>query len=165
MTPGERSRQSGRILKRLFEHPRFFEARSVLFYVAQGREVETRPILEEARKKGKRVYVPRIDPRDKRIQMIEIQDFKELQPGSYGILEPPYEAKRRGDPKAVDLLVVPGVAFDREGRRLGRGEGYFDRLLREAGQAYKIGFAFREQIVERVPSEIHDVQVDEVLIG
>lgn len=107
--------------------------------------------------------MPRLDLQAKRLQMIEIKAWNGLKPGAYGILEPAFNPKRLGDPEKLDLAVVPGAAFDRDGGRLGRGEGYFDRFLKEAGRAYKIGLAFKFQLVEKVPSEAHDVRVDEVL--
>lgn len=97
--------------------------------------------------------------------MIEVVDTKELMPGSYGILEPPFDQKRVGPPENLDLVVIPGIGFDHEGGRLGRGEGYFDRFLREAKKAYKIGLAFRCQVVERIPQTVDDVTLDEILIG
>ena len=163
LTPGERFRQSGRILKQLFQHPRFLNARSVLFYLAREEEVETRPLLDEILREQKKAYVPRLDLKAKQLQMIEIRGWSELKPGAYGILEPAFDPERVGNPAALDLAIVPGMAFDREGGRLGRGEGYFDRFLQEAGRAYKIGLAFKFQLVEEVPCEAHDVRVDEVL--
>lgn len=163
--PAEREEQSRKILKQLFDHPRFQKAGSVFFYVAQRWEVETRPILDKVQERGKRAFVPRIDPTKKLIQMIEIRSLDELCPGSYGILEPSHDIKRLGDPKSLDLAVIPGVGFDRQGGRLGRGEGYFDRFLSEALRTYKIGLAFECQVVEHIPREAHDARVDEVLIG
>lgn len=165
LNPAERSRQSGEILKRLFRHPKFLGARSLLAYVALPSEVETRPLVEEAERQGKKVYVPRVDSARKRMAMIELVNFKELHPGPHGILEPAYDPSWVGRPQDLDLVVVPGFGFDREGGRVGRGEGYFDRFLAEAKRAYKIGLAFECQIVERVPREANDMTVDEVLIG
>lgn len=119
--------------------------------------------MEESWRKGKKVFVPRIDPGLKRMRMVQIENLESLKPGRYGILEPAPGSGRPGDPGDLDLAVVPGMAFDREGGRLGRGKGYFDRFLQEAGRAYKIGLAFKFQLVEKVPCEAHDVRVDEVL--
>ena len=70
-----------------------------------------------------------------------------------------------GKPEELELVIVPGLGFDREGGRIGRGEGYFDRFLAEAKRAYKIGLAFECQMVERVPCESSDVILDEILVG
>ena len=163
--PKERSRRSGEILKKLFSHPKFSAARSLLTYLAVKSEVETDPILGEARRHGKRVYIPCLDSKKKQILAIEVTGKEKLEPNRYGILEPPFEAKRVGDPKNLDLVIVPGLGFDAQGGRLGRGEGYFDRFLAEAKRAYKMGLAFECQIIDRIPRESHDVVMDEVLIG
>jgi 5-formyltetrahydrofolate cyclo-ligase len=163
--PAERLRESGEILKQLLNHPRFLAARNLMAYVALESEVETRPFLQESRRTGKRIYVPRIDPEKKQMALIEMMDLKDLKPGPYGILEPPFNEGLVGKPEDLDLVVVPGIGFDREGGRLGRGEGYFDRFLQETKRAYKIGLAFRCQVVERIPREANDVVVDEVLIA
>lgn len=165
LTPKERENRSQEILGRLFRHPKFLEARSLLTYLAVGFEVETRPILAEARRRGKRVYIPRLDSQKKRMWMIEVTGREKLKPNRYGILEPPFNSKRVGNPKELDLAIIPGLGFDREGGRIGRGEGYFDRFLAEARKACKIGLAFECQIVERIPREPHDVGVDEVIVG
>lgn len=162
----ERRRQSGEILERLMAHPRFKSARMVLAYAATDGEVETRPFLEEALRQGKKVYLPRvIDPARKEFAAIEIKSPDELAPGSYGILEPPIDPERIGRPEDLDLIVVPGIGFDRTGGRLGRGEGYFDRFLAKAKRAYKMGLAYECQMVDQVPRETNDIRVDEVLTG
>lgn len=92
-------------------------------------------------------------------------DTKELTPGSYGILEPPFDPERIGQPEDLDLVIVPGIGFDLKGGRLGRGEGYFDRFLGEVAKAYKIGLAFECQIVEKIPRGLEDICINEVLTG
>lgn len=165
LNPGERLAHSQKIVDKLCRHPCFSKAVALLAYVALPPEVETRPFLEQALKAKKRVFVPRVDPNQKRIWMMELLDLKHLKPGSYGILEPPFDSKRAGNPRDLELAVVPGLGFDPEGGRLGRGAGYFDRFLKEAVKAYKIGLAFECQIVEKIPCGPDDVKMDEVLIG
>jgi len=165
LSSAERARRSQMILEKLSSHPRFLEARSVLIYVAFQAEVETRPLLEEARRCGKRVFLPRIDSKRGLIQAIEVEGREELEPNEYGVLEPPFDSTRLEKPRNLDLIVVPGLGFDRRGGRLGRGKGYFDRFLREAKQAYKIGLAFDCQMVEKIPRASHDVKIHEVLTG
>ena len=106
-----------------------------------------------------------MDPKKRRIDMIEAKHFEELQPGAFGVLEPPFDKYRVGEPEALNLVIVPGLGFDREGGRLGRGGGYFDRFLEKAAGAYKIGLAFECQMVDRIPREGNDILMDEVLIG
>ena len=165
LEPQERTRQSEKVSKELLGHPRFSKAQSILVYVAMEHEIETRPLLEEAWRRGKKVFVPRLDPREKRIQTVGLFDLKELKPGSYGILEPSLNRNRLGKAEELDLAIVPGLGFDRGGGRLGHGLGYFDCFLSEARKAYKIGLAFECQIVKEIPRDAHDVVMNEVLIG
>jgi len=99
---------------------------------------------------------------------MEIKEIKtwdgQLQKGAYGILEPREEGSVSVAPEEVDLAVVPAVAFDREGHRLGRGKGYYDRLLaRLRPEVPRIGLAFKEQLLERLPRRSHDQPVHAVL--
>lgn len=165
LKPEERSRRSLAILKRLQDHPQFLKAHTLLTYVAFGSEVQTRPFLEEALRLKKKVYAPHLEAKENRMTIVELRNLEELNPGVHGILEPPSDSRRVGKAEELDLVIVPGLGFDRRGGRLGRGGGYFDRFLREAKSAYKIGLAFECQVVERIPREENDVLVDEVLIG
>ena len=84
-----------------------------------------------------------------------------LQPGAYGIMEPVGE--RFTDYATIDIAVVPGMAFDAQGHRLGRGKGYYDRFLAKVPDVYKIGLCFSWQMVDEVPSEANDIMMDEVV--
>ena len=161
----EGRRKSERIQAKLLRHPQFKGSRSVLVYVASESEVQTDSILERAKEKGKRIYLPRIDSEKEILQMIEMREGETLRPNPYGILEPPFERSRLGDPLSLDLAIVPGLGFNAKGFRLGRGKGYFDKFLSQAKQAYKIGLAFECQIMEEIPHEESDVVLDEILIG
>lgn len=116
-------------------------------------------------KRGKKLYVPAVDPLKKEIRPLVLKIMGELKPGPYGILEPPFRAERVGVPAKLDLVLVPGLGFDSQGARLGRGEGYFDRFLKQASNAYKIGLAFKCQRVGKIPSEAQDVLMDEIIFG
>ena len=87
--------------------------------------------------------------------------MQDLQAGAFGILEP--TGKLFTDYKKIDVAVVPGMAFDKEGRRLGRGKGYYDRFLRLLPNTYKIGICFSWQLVDHVPTDEHDILMDQVL--
>lgn len=161
----EKREQNERIIQQFVRHPRFLEAKFLMTYLALPTEVETRPILREAWNRGIRTCVPRLAPSENRIQAVEIKSEGELKPGRFGILEPFLMSHQPVALELLDLIVVPGLAFDRKGGRLGRGGGHFDRFLAQVGQAYKLGLAFNCQIVERVPQGNTDVALDEVLIG
>ena len=86
---------------------------------------------------------------------------EDLATGAYGIKEP--TGKLFTDYTTIDFIAVPGVAFDRNGNRLGRGKGYYDRLLPRIPQAYKVGICFKFQIVEEIPAEPFDIRMDEII--
>ncbi len=142
------------------------KARSLLCYVAADGEVETRPLLAQALLDGKRVAVPVIVKRHKKLIAAEIRDVeKDLNfQGPFGIPEPKVSARRRVGAGTLDLILVPGVAFDRQGRRLGRGGGYFDRFLSEVPAAIpRVGLAFHFQLLKKIPWEIHDQPVRRII--
>lgn len=165
LSSSEKREASRRILGRLFEHPRFQKAAFLLSFVGRPDEVNTLPLLEKALERGKKLYVPAVDPLKKEIRLLMLKSINELKPGPFGILEPPFRAERVGVPEKLDLVLVPGLGFDSQGTRLGRGEGYFDRFLKQASNAYKIGLAFECQRVGKIPSEAQDVPMDEIIFG
>ena len=108
------------------------------------------------------MYIPLVEKDE--IIPVEIENIDELEPGYKGILEPKRskDKKRLEDPSKLDLVVVPGVGFTKNGLRLGMGGGHFDRFLSKT-DLKKIGLAFKEQVVDNIPSEPHDVKMDFVL--
>jgi 5-formyltetrahydrofolate cyclo-ligase len=148
------------IRRRFLALPEYVEAATVMLYLDQGPEVRTRPLVPAAWKDGKRVVVPYCA--GDRLELFRLDDLDELFPGAHAILEPKAPLRSRADRKAqvaeLDLILVPGVAFDRQGGRLGQGKGYYDRLLCHVrpGTAL-IGLAFECQLVPRVPMLPHDV--------
>ena len=116
---------------------------------------------------GKRVVVPRVLPGPGALELREIRSpARDLAKGAFGVLEPRVESTRAVPPGEVDCAVVPGMAFDREGRRLGRGGGYFDRLLaRLAPGVARVGLAFRCQVLDELPIADHDEPVHRVLFS
>ncbi|MDP7322999.1 MAG: 5-formyltetrahydrofolate cyclo-ligase, partial [Candidatus Woesearchaeota archaeon] len=95
------------------------------------------------------------------LQLSEIKNFNELEPKTWGILEPKDEFIRKFDIENVDLVIIPGIVFDQNGHRIGYGYGYYDRFLKKLDKnVVKIGFGFEFQIVDKIPEEKHDVPVD-----
>lgn len=138
------------------------EARAILFYAPIPGELDLTPLLEEALAAGKTVALPGFVSELAAYDAFVISDLKrDCLPGKFGVLEP-----LRSGPafplNRLDLALTPGLAFDLSGRRLGRGRGYYDRLLARAGGA-KCGVAFDPQIVPRVPAEAHDVRMNFIL--
>jgi len=151
---------SRRIQDRFFVLPEYERARMVLFYLHIRSEVRTCGAVAAALETEKHVVVPYCVA--DRLELFHLTSFDELAPGTLGILEPAMALRR--DPRKrvtadqLDLIMVPGVAFDRRGGRLGYGGGYFDGLLcRTRPDARRIAVAFQCQIVDEVPMLRHDV--------
>ncbi len=137
-----------------------------MFYVDVRDEVRTRQALPEALKSGKRIVVPYCV--DGELELFWLEDMNELELGMYRILEPKAElrdvASKNLQPEDLDLVMVPGVAFDREGGRTGHGKGYYDKLLQHARiDAPLIALSFECQLFEKIPAEDHDIYMDKVV--
>lgn len=153
------------IANRLFGLKEFQHAKAIMSYVDFRNEVSTEAIITAALSLGKRVFVPVCEPEGLRLIPSEIKEFPDdLVPGTWGILEPRPDAFRPVDPMEIDLVLVPGVAFDRLGNRLGYGAGYYDRFLPRLREGTPlIALAFALQVRDEVYSEAHDCPVDMVI--
>jgi len=145
--------------------PEFAKASCIALFASLPDEIDTRPLFERARAQGRRCLLPRLVAGSRRLEFAEARRWEDLAPGEYGALAP--AASRPAVALAAAALVlVPGLAFDRSGRRLGRGAGHYDRALAEcaAGAAVPVcwGVAYAAQVVDRVPTEAHDRGVDAV---
>ena len=131
----------------------FREATDIYCYIDFGGEVGTRPLIQEAWKLGKSVWVPRVHAET--MDFYEITSFDQLKPGSYGILEP-----EEGIPAIAEdgLMIMPGVAFDAKRNRVGYGGGYYDRYLEAHPHLHTIALAFDMQVLYEVPSEELDIK-------
>ena len=132
-----------------------------MLFASIAGEISTRPVLDCARAAGRRLLWPRVNPQGE-LEFAACPGWEALRPGRYGVLEPP--AELAAEPLGPDVLVlVPGLAFDRTGGRLGRGGGHYDRALarRRGARSFGTGFAF--QVVEELPLEPWDARVDALL--
>ncbi len=156
--------KSQEIARQLLDSPELASARTIHFYLATAAEVQTEEMIRGALRMKKRVVVPVVEPETNSLVLSEWIDLRpsQLQPGPYGILEPQPQYRKRVDPEEVDLWVIPGVAFDTTGNRLGFGGGYYDRLL-SGTRGKKIGVAFEFQIIDRLPVEPTDHPVDLII--
>ena len=139
-------------------------ARTLLVYVSKSPELSTHELIQWLLvQPERRVCVPAFEKKRQRYIASWLRDFEhDLEVGRFGILEPKAEAERPVDWADIEVAIVPVLAFDKRGHRLGRGGGHFDEILTKvAGK--KIGLAFDCQIVESVPTEPHDVSVDIVV--
>ena len=163
-SPQERERKSRLIQEKLFGLDAFRNARTVCFFVGMDQEVHTVPMIESALLMGKRVLVPRTNLEKKELKWFDLRDVRtELSLGTLGILEPALTAKA-AQASVADCVVVPGLAFDRGKRRLGRGAGFYDRFLALLPpHVFKVGLAFSFQVFPEIPHEAHDRALNEVL--
>ena len=148
--------QSEKILSKLEQHPDFVNAHSVMLYSALPDEVQTQAFLEKWHLK-KQIILPTVVGDD--IIPVEFGKDTTFAVGDFNILEPQNEPYTGG----FDLIVVPGVAFDRQGNRIGRGKGYYDRFLCQHLDVKRIGICFDFQLVDEVPAEPFDIRMDEVI--
>ncbi len=160
MTDDQRADQSASVARRVIALEEFRAADPIFLYVAIGLEVATAAVAEAAWQAGKTVLVPRVDWTRRQMDAIPCRSLSEgLVEGRYGLLEP-----AEGEPVApetIELILVPGLAFDRRGRRLGRGGGFYDRFLAQPGcTARRLGVAYHQQLTEAIPTDAHDQPVD-----
>ena len=148
-------------MKKLEGNEHFVHARTVLLYYSLNDEVCTHEFIDKWCK-SKQIVLPKVQGNE--LTLHPYSDIDSLQKGAYGILEPCSESLHKD--YAIDLAIIPGVAFDKEGHRLGRGKGYYDRLFAQPRmqQVYKIGLAFPFQILHEVVSDSHDIKMDEVIL-
>lgn len=138
------------------------EAQTIMAYYSLPDEVNTHALIDELVAEGKTVLLPKVTGADT-MELRRYTGRADLQEGAYHILEPVGEPFT--DLSAIDLILVPGLAFDAAGHRLGRGRGYYDRFLHSKNRPYyvKIGVCFDFQKVDEVPVDAHDIAMDKVV--
>lgn len=159
MAPDKRARDSSDICENLRIHPVWAQSRRVMCFVPLGSEPDVYPLIRFGLAAGKQLSLPRHDPRTDTYTAATIRDLDiDIERGPHGAGQP-----TRSCPGIsliqLDLIVVPGLAFSTGGDRLGRGQGYYDRIL-AGSTGTRCGVAFTEQIVDTLPHEAHDVRVD-----
>lgn len=160
-TKEENRKKSKEIKEKLFGLNEYREAKTVLFYVSYDSEVFTHEMIKEALNE-KKVVVPISNKKDCSLTLSELKDWDDLEESSYGILEPKKEKIKEISIDEIDIIIVPGVAFDKFGNRLGHGKGYYDRLLKNANTTI-IALAFEFQTIEKIPTDEHDKPVDMII--
>ena len=143
--------------------PKYRAADTVLFFLSMADEPQTAALIEDAWRAGKKVAVPLMGEVYGVMEAAVLDGWDGLVTGRLGLKMPDPAKTRRIAPDDIGLVVVPGVAFDRTGRRLGMGAGYYDRFLPQASSACLMGLAWSAQIVPEVPAEEHDVRMDYLL--
>jgi 5-formyltetrahydrofolate cyclo-ligase len=162
------SSSSEEITKILIGTDAFKAAKTIMCYLSFGAEVDTNMIIDQCQKVGKTILLPLIIKKDNGTSYMEasqlIDPKSDLAPGTMGILEPVSDSIRIRDPRTIDLIIVPGLAFDKNGNRLGYGAGYYDYFLeriREDCNQFALTFSF--QLIEDIPTQKHDKQIKNII--
>lgn len=155
------------IVEKFLDLPEYSGALTVMFYVDVRTEVKTREFLPLALLHGKKIVVPYCRP-DGHLELFWLESMDELSVGMYKILEPKAELRelpsKKVSPEELDLVMVPGVAFDRTGARMGHGFGYYDKLLEHTPLTTPlVALAFECQLFDEIPTASHDIFMDKVI--
>ncbi|WP_053070402.1 5-formyltetrahydrofolate cyclo-ligase [Alkalihalobacillus pseudalcaliphilus] len=153
---------SHQIQELFFSIEAFKEARTIALTVSIQNEVDTYELIKKCWELGKVVVLPRSDFKTKRLTFFQVQTFEQLEETKWGLKEPKNEDKWKVSKEQIDLVVVPGLAFNRLGARLGYGGGFYDRFL-ENENFVKVALAFSFQVLTSIPTEEHDQMVDIVI--
>ncbi|MBI5159617.1 5-formyltetrahydrofolate cyclo-ligase [Candidatus Micrarchaeota archaeon] len=158
----ERAKKSALIARKLLSLPEFACCKVVCFYVSKEEEVDTLELIRACLKLGKQVVVPLVDSKHKKLLLSELRSLDELVPGTFGILEHKKEFACLVERSSVGLFIVPGVAFDVSGHRIGFGKGFFDKLLHGV-RVPVVALAFDFQVLPSIPSSELDVGVGKIV--
>lgn len=159
-TADELNELSVPVMNRLLGMAEVIKAKTILLYYSLPDEVNTHETVELLARQGKTVLLPKvIDGENMEIRIYESPE--DLTEGNYGIMEP--NGKLFTDYGKIDTAVIPGMSFDADNNRLGRGKGYYDRFLKNIPQAYKIGVCFDFQKEQNIPHDEYDIKMDTVI--
>lgn len=164
--PNFRTEQSFRICEKISVLPEFQKAQAVLVYMPLADELNTLPIVSELFLSGRRIAIPKVNPETGSMDFYWITPESKLNKGAFGILEPAdYDVMCNfSEVYGNVLVIVPGRAFTEDGKRLGRGKGFYDKFLSGTGKKFtKLGVCFPFQIVDDIPVEENDVLMDSVI--
>ncbi len=166
LVPDERTERSQRVVRQIVELPAWHEASQVLLFAPVSMEPDLDLLWRDDVRMDKRCAYPRVEGTTMRLYYVHGLD--ELEPTRWGLREPLPHAAREAAVDDFDLVLVPGLAFDASGGRLGRGGGFYDRLLAERDptktRLIGVGFAF-QQVEGTLPLAPHDVRLDEIVTG
>ncbi len=153
------------IAKRFFEFANFLESKIVLFYMNKKHEIVTLDMIKIGFELGKILVLPAFDAGKHEMQLFKVDNIDtDLKKGPRAILEPKPDVCKMVPIEYIDLAIIPGIAFDEKGGRIGYGEGYYDRLIPKLSiTTRKVAFALESQIVQQIPMESHDKFVDIII--
>lgn len=164
MTSQEVTQKSSLIAQKVLKTPEYEEADNILLYADYRHEVMTREIFDDAVLRKKKVFFPK-SREDGTMEFYQVVSVKQLESGYKGIKEPVVDEQYlyRFQRKEDTLMIVPGVAFDMKGYRVGYGKGFYDRFLRDKRQITAMGLGFSNQIVEEIPHNQYDIRMDKIV--
>ncbi len=158
----EYQRLSEQIAENLYSTSYWQKANVIGITISRFPEVNTYPIIEKAWREGKTVTVPKCIPKTRKLDFRKITDFSQCEKGYFQLIEPLINQTEAVEKNSIDLLIVPGLAFTENGERIGFGGGYYDRYL-EQFNGPTLSLAFEIQIVQQLPLEEHDFQIDQII--
>ncbi|NYT04570.1 MAG: 5-formyltetrahydrofolate cyclo-ligase [Candidatus Methanofastidiosa archaeon] len=150
-----------KIRNNVYKLPEYMDAEIIFSYVSKEKEVDTVDLINHAINNGKKVCVPLTKKEDNSLEARRIDTLNDLKTGNFSILEPK-DCTKILDPKEIEILFIPGLAFGTRCERLGRGGGYFDRFLLQS-TGIKVGLAYEFQIFESLPIQKHDIKMDIII--
>ncbi|MBN3306189.1 MTHFS ligase, partial [Amia calva] len=169
----EKLRQSRIVTQKLIQHPKYQSCERIAVFLSMHDEVQTEEIIEDIFRKGKECFIPKYQSKSSHMDMLKLTAAKDIQSlpiTSWNIRQPgdDEQVEEALSAGGLDLILMPGLGFDRNGNRLGRGKGYYDTYLERCmkhpkGKPYTIGLAFKEQICEAIPVGDNDIKIDEIL--
>lgn len=151
---------SGEIQNFLYSLSEYKNAKTVMIYLSAFKEPSTMSIIEKMISENKKVVVPVTHVDTRSLELSYINDVDSLITGAYNILEP--KNIIAADKNDIDLVIIPGIAFDKKGNRIGFGMGYYDKLL-EKTKAIKIAFSYSFQVVPKIESDVYDIPMDMII--
>jgi 5-formyltetrahydrofolate cyclo-ligase len=156
-------RQSDLVFEQLISLPVYKKAQCIMLYAALPDEVQTDQMMRYALQDGKQICIPYIHDKNGLMDAVFVFDVDQLSKGDFDILTINSCNMQFANPSDIDLMIIPGVAFDTAGYRLGMGAAFYDRFIMRAKQAFCLGIAFDCQLVSKVPIEEHDCSMDAIL--
>jgi len=163
----EKEEMDNKILDKLYESEYYRKSKKIFIYISYDSEINTKGIINKALEDNKKVYVPRTEFKNRLMDAVEIMSLDNLVESDFGILEPSIKEPHI-DPNELDLIVVPGVAFDKQGGRVGYGAGFYDRYFNKisednVGRIIKLALAYEFQTLDKVPMNDKDIPVDFII--
>lgn len=158
----ERNNISSQLINHLLSSSLWKTAKVIGVTISQALEWSTKPIIKAGWEQGKTIAVPKCYPDDKKLVFYKFTSYNQLEVVYYNLQEPNPEKTTAIDKNDMDLLIVPGLVYDKDGYRIGFGGGYYDRFLTDFRQT-TVSLASRRQIVEEIPYESYDIPVDHII--